>query len=145
MNGLIGVCDPARKLLGGEPLCSERERLRIIVARLQLGAGVVDGAAVEPGRRAGFETGQAETQPGPLSSILPDAANLSAQPSRGSIDAVQTRQGWMIRFASRRRMVENTLIALVVVAFAWPLRKKALARKRQEEAKQGEAELPDDD
>ena len=88
---------------------------------------------------------QAETQPGPLSSILPDAANLSDQPSRGNIDAVQTRQGWMIRIASRRRMVENTLIALVVVAFAWPLRKKALAREREEEANRGEDELPDDD
>ena len=39
-----------------------REGLRRLIAVLPLEAGIVDGAAVEPGRRAGLEAPQGEAQ-----------------------------------------------------------------------------------
>ncbi len=39
-----------------------REGLRRLIAVLPFQAGIVDGAAVEPGRRAGLEAAQGEAQ-----------------------------------------------------------------------------------
>ena len=42
---------------------SDRERLRRLVARLHLERGPVDGAAVEPRRRAGLEPAERKAEP----------------------------------------------------------------------------------
>ena len=47
----------------GVPVGEERKWLRLVVAGLQLGVRVVDGAAIEPRRRAGLETCQSEAEP----------------------------------------------------------------------------------
>src|SRR5437588_6738518 len=65
----------------------------------------------------------------PVSWILPDQANVSDRPTHGDIDAVQTKQGWKVRFPSKGQFIGGWLVLAVVFAFYWPLRKKALARK----------------
>lgn len=73
-----------------------------------------------------------QAQPTPISSVLPDAASISDQPTRGMVDEVQTKQGWMTRIESPRRMLGSVIAMAVVFAFYWPLRQKALARKHDQ-------------
>src|SRR5262249_36976279 len=57
---LVGVGDVAIELRLRDPRGGEAERPRLGVAGLYLGPGEVDGAAVEPARRAGLEAGELE-------------------------------------------------------------------------------------
>jgi hypothetical protein len=75
---------------------------------------------------------QPPPQPTALSWILPDAASFGDRPRRGGIDAIQTKQGWMVRIASRGQLLGDLFVMAVVFAFYWPLRQKALARKQDE-------------
>ena len=51
-----------------------RERLRRIVAGLHLEAGPIDGAAIEPRRRAGFQTAEGEAESFQRASKVPSPA-----------------------------------------------------------------------
>ncbi len=55
--------DVALNLAGGDPAGEKREGLGRIVAGLRLETRPIDGAAVEPRRRSGLETAQAESKP----------------------------------------------------------------------------------
>ena len=62
MNVLIRRGEPAGKLLLRYLVGEERERLRMLVARLLFEGRVVDRAPVEPGRRSRFESLQLEAE-----------------------------------------------------------------------------------
>ena len=85
-----------------------------------------------------------QAQPVLISPILPDAAAVSDQPTRGAADMVQTKQGWKVRIGSTGRDLEYLLVGAAVFAFYWPLRQKALARKREDADPAGEGSNEDD-
>ncbi len=64
VDRLVGVGDVAVELRLRDALGGEAERPRLGVARLRLELGEVDGAAVEPARRAGLEAGELEAAGG---------------------------------------------------------------------------------
>ena len=62
MDCLVGEGDPAGHLLDFEIVCQKRKRAGLVVARLDFGFGIVDGATVQAGWSTGFEAGHAEVQ-----------------------------------------------------------------------------------
>ena len=62
VNGRIGVRDVAIELVLGDPIGEERERHRVGIAGLRLQPLEIDGASVEPRRRAGLEPPELEAE-----------------------------------------------------------------------------------
>lgn len=67
-----------------------------------------------------------------LSSVLPDASTIGDQPRRGQIDAVETKQGYVVRVESGIRLRYDIIVGILLLLFAWPIRK--MARKRRQDA-----------
>ena len=79
VDRVVGESDPARELRLIEVIREKRKRLRLIVAGLQFGPTVVDRAAVEPRRRAGFEAAQLEAEL-PSAPLMPAVVPSPARP-----------------------------------------------------------------
>ena len=79
VNGFVGVRDPAGQLFRVELVGQKTERLRIVVAGLQLALAVIDRAAIQPPRRAGFEACQLEAEPS-SAPLMPAVVPSPARP-----------------------------------------------------------------
>lgn len=62
VRAFVGVSDMTGELFDVQSTGEERERLRWVVSRLQLGLGIVDRRAVQPWRRAGLESSGFESE-----------------------------------------------------------------------------------
>src|SRR4029079_6169493 len=62
VHGRVGGGNKARQLLDVDPIREKRKGLRAVIAELQLGAVIVDGAPVETRRRASLESLQSHAK-----------------------------------------------------------------------------------
>lgn len=80
--------------------------------------------------RASDRSGHAQVAASALSSILPDANKVGDLPSRSMVDAVETKQGWIVRTASRGQLRFQLVAGAFLLALAWFLRKTGLIRRQ---------------
>jgi len=82
----------------------------------------------------------AQASPSALSSVLPDANSVGDQPRHSMVDAVETRQGFMVRTASGLQFRYELLVMGLLLVFGWPIRKCLLSRRRSPPDSDGEAD-----
>lgn len=65
-----------------------------------------------------------------VSSILPDANSVGDQPRHSMVDAVETKQGWVVRTASGLQLHYELVGLGFLLVFGWPMRKYLLSRRQ---------------
>lgn len=80
---------------------------------------------VSPNRSAHIQA-----SPSALSTVLPDVNSVGDQPRRGMVDAVQTKQGWVVRTASGLTLRYELFVGAMLLIFGWPLRKFLISRQQ---------------
>lgn len=65
-----------------------------------------------------------------LSSVLPDANSVGDQPRHAMVDAVQTKQGFIVRTASGLQLRYELFVLAFLALFGLPIRKYLLSRRQ---------------
>lgn len=61
----------------------------------------------------------------PVTPILPDANSLGDQPRRSMVDAVQTKQGWLVRVEHGLPLRYDLIVIPLIIAAGWYVRRQA--------------------
>ncbi len=66
-----------------------------------------------------------QVPPSAISSVLPDANSVGDQPRHGMVDAIETKQGYIVRTESGLPLRYDVLVMILVLAY-WAYRKMAV-------------------